>query len=902
MLARLWWKEYRIFGPVWLIMVAAAVGLQWFQLASGGDYVRTGALTPTALIWAVLYAFAVGAAAFAGEREAKTIDFLDALPVDRRTLWLGKSTFSMASTFGLALLLAVLAALGTRTRDPASDYGYGRVVPYFAILLFEAAAWGLFWSAVSRNTLLAGAMSVVSVGAVFLLANKMIALERANDWKIGVFHILAALLALAGSALAVAWRPRRGLPAWIDHEEGAGNRPGSIKVRCASASRSLVWQTWREGWTTGALVVLLGLVLPIAGAIMGRVADRPDDGMALFAVLASLVAGVSVFGTENASGSRPFLVQHGVAPGTVWRWKMLAWGLPMALFFALLMLSTGLIGPPLRGPQFGPSANPWSWLAVLIDAFAVGLLCGMAIRRRITAALVGVMGLLAVAPLQIGMNAWDMIPTWSLFLTPLILLAITRAWAEDWLLDRDGFRPWVRLGFLVVVPFGLLGTSYIAYRAYGVPDVGPQFDPNSMRAQAQAIPRDENAAEVYRLAVDRIQLIPYIGQSRYEPSAWSVDGVIERGWEPKSVDIVGWWRANREAIELARKASAMPRARFEDVGEMTLVSGFQDATQKLRELDLLLALDTRERQSRGDLAGVWDDILAQFRMANQVSATTPTLIQMIIAAQFHHRAVGLAFDWLGDARQTPELTRRAMADLKALPPLPNLAMSLRVESSILDRTLDLPPDELERIIHGDSHSYGYPSTLGQLAFSYLVAPPWERQRARRVCRRIVAEAIPVVSVEPYRRDPSRDDFYRIDPMLAGSSLARMLMPAIWSAAYQLDREVVGRRALEQAVAIRAWRFEHDGKDPETLGTLVPGLLDRLPLDPYSGKPFGYIRSEGQPVRAPIMSDFGPSSVLRPSRVGQRLLYSVGPDRKDDGGKAAYIFTKMNEGDYLFAVP
>ena len=891
MLARLWWKEYRLFGPVWLIMGAAAAGLQWFQLTVGGEYVRSGSLTQTALIWAVLYAFAVGAAAFAGEREAKTIDFLDALPVDRRTLWLGKSTFSMASTFGLALVLGLLAALGTRTRDPGSPYGYGTIVPFFATAMFAAAAWGLFWSSISRNTLLAGAMSVVSVGVVTLAANKMVSLDQSGEWKLAAIHLLGASVALAGSALAVAWRPRKDLQEWIAREDGVIDRPGTIVVRRASTGRSLAWQTWREGSSTGLLVVLVGLVLPVGGAMLG---ERHEEANLMFAVLASLVAGVSVFGTENASGSRPFLVQHGVAAGTVWGRKMLAWGPPVALYFALSMLSFRLIGSPFRGPQFGPAASLWDQLAPiavsLVAAFAVGVFCGMVIRRRITAALVAVMGLVAVAPLQIAMHSFAMIPAWSLFLTPLILLAITRAWAGDWLLDRGGLRPWARLGFLIVVPFGLLGTSYVAYRAYGVPDVGPRFDPASM--QSGAIPPGENAAEVYRRAVALI---------RITAATAAADEVIERGWNPKEVDIVAWVKANQPAIELARKASAMPRARFEDVERMTFGSKLDETTTKMRFLDQLLALDARERQSRGDLAGMWDDILAQFRMANQLSATTPLLMQAITAAQFHHRAVGLAFDWLGDPKQTPVLVRRALADLKDLPPPPSLAMSLRVESSMIDRTLDLPSDELSEIITmnaGGSRT----STPGQLAFNLLVAPSWERQRARRVCRRIVAELIPIVEVEPWRRDPAADRFDRIDSTFGGSMLARMLLPGFWYAVYNLDRELVGRRALEQAVAIRAWRFEHGGDDPETLEALVPGLLDRLPLDPYSGRPFGYVRSVGQPTRLPILSDFGPKSDLRPTRPGQRLLYSVGPDRKDDGGTTAYSFTKMNEGDYLFAVP
>lgn len=895
MLARLWWKEYRVFRPVWLVMILAAAGLQWLLLTRGTTDIRLEALTQTALIWPVLYAFAVGAAAFAGEREAKTIGFLDALPVDRRMLWLGKATFSLATAYGLGLVLAGLAALGTLSRDPIAS-PYGKIILTFATLTFEAAAWGLFWSAISRNTLLAGAMAVVSVAVVALTSNRMVPIAAADEWKMTAIHLFDAVAALAGSAVVVAWRPHEVADRWADRWGRSADRPATIAVRRASAGRGLVWQTWREGWTTVVLVVLVGLVLPVGFAFLG---EQSEGGFLTFAVVASLVAGVSVFGTENASGSRPFLVQHGVAPGMVWGRKMMTWG---AVFVALALLSCMLLGSSFPGPQFARSRGPWDQLApfaaALFDAFAVGVFCGMTIRRRITAGLVSVMGLLAVAPLQIGMQSFDMIPPWSLFLTPLILLAITRAWAGDWLLDRDGFRPWVRLGLLTVVPFGLLGGSYVAYRAYGVPDVGPQFDPSSVRARA--IPPDRDAVTLYRGANSVIH--PWGGPAGpFEGNSASFGEIIGRGWDPKETGIVGWWDRNRAAIDLARRASALPAGPFAPAGRMTFATGHDGTIENFRWLGWLLALDARERQSRGDLAGMWDDILALFRMANQVSATTPTLIQMLIAAQVHHQAVGLAFDWLGDPRQVPDLTRRALADLKALPPLPSLAESLRVESSIIDRTLDLPPDELGRVLNSTSgDNRGTP--FWQFVFAQVVAPSWERQRARRVCRRIVAQAIPQVELEPWRRDPSHDVFERSDRTFGGSMLVRMFFPNVWSGVYQVDRETVGRRALVQAVAIRVWRLDHGENDNETLEALVPGLLDRLPLDPYSGRPFGYVKSAGQSVRPPIASDFGPPSSLRPTRPGQWLLYSVGPDKRDDGGKAAYSYTKMNEGDYLFAVP
>jgi hypothetical protein len=493
------------------------------------------------------------------------------------------------------------------------------------------------------------------------------------------------------------------------------------------------------------------------------------------------------------------------------------------------------------------------------------------------------------------------IPAWSLGLVPLILVAISRAWVGDWLLQREGARPWVRLGLLIVVPFGLLFAAFVTYRAFGVRDVGPQFDEALLRTSI--IPPDQDAAEVYRRASRQIVASEGAYSSNNGASWAALDEVIENGWDPNQAQIVDYWKRNESVIEMARKASTMPLARLVTPGPMTENSKEWEAIRGIRMLGQLVALDAREclRPSRGDLSGAWGDILALFRMADQLATSTPSLTQMNLAIQLHHQAIALAFDWLADARQSPETIRRALADLKAMPPLPNLAEAMRVESFIIERTLDQSGDDLAHLLlpgQGDAR----PSPLWYLHFARVVAAPWERQRARRICRRIVAELIPITGVEPWNRAARTDLIPWADPDFLGSTLTRRLLPSFEAALQSLDRELTSRKALEQATALVAWKLDHAGEYPETLQALVPGLLDRLPLDPFSGRPFGYVRSEGDTVASPV------SETPCPVTKGQRLLYSVGPDRKDDGGKASsdiykqMFFRGWTIGDYVYVIP
>ena len=83
------------------------------------------------------------------------------------------------------------------------------------------------------------------------------------------------------------------------------------------------------------------------------------------------------------------------------------------------------------------------------------------------------------------------------------------------------------------------------------------------------------------------------------------------------------------------------------------------------------------------------------------------------------------------------------------------------------------------------------------------------------------------------------------------------------AAFFIRREMQGAAWMElaaAALAVERYRLAR-GSLPETLGQLVPGYLAAVPIDPFDGLPLRFQRTD------------------RGSAV-----YSVGEDRKDDGGK------------------
>ena len=227
MLARLWWKEARTLWPLWAAVLAMAVAVAGLFVRHDRGGVRAGALPPALIALTLLYAFAVGSTAFAGEREGKTLSFLDTLPVGRRALWGGKASFALLSLIALTLTCAGLAlAVSALTRqlgptvaaatpsdlfslDQPAGWRVGRLIAF----LLAALAWSLFWSALRENVLSVAVLAMLSVAAVELAWSALGGVARAEL----VPPAWALRLAAAGAATIASWTimtrsPRPGRP------------------------------------------------------------------------------------------------------------------------------------------------------------------------------------------------------------------------------------------------------------------------------------------------------------------------------------------------------------------------------------------------------------------------------------------------------------------------------------------------------------------------------------------------------------------------------------------------------------------------------------------------------------------------------------------------------------------
>jgi hypothetical protein len=100
----------------------------------------------------------------------------------------------------------------------------------------------------------------------------------------------------------------------------------------------------------------------------------------------------------------------------------------------------------------------------------------------------------------------------------------------------------------------------------------------------------------------------------------------------------------------------------------------------------------------------------------------------------------------------------------------------------------------------------------------------------------------------------------LGPPSPGNMLARLLVPAVKKASDKASAAQAGMDVVRTAIALERFKLAH-GKYPASLDELVPALMPRVPLDPFSRKLLVY----------------------RATSDGRFLVYSLGPNGSDDHG-------------------
>lgn len=912
------WKELREQRSIWLAMVGAAwlalVGLP-ITLDFVGITLQNGlreylVTTLAVLVWT--YGLVCGGMLLAGERESGSIHFLDNLPGLRLRLWRSKAVSGLllvASQVAAVAGLAIAYSLPANVQEIAGGVG---VLLAVGLLGY---GWGLLVSSNGSNVLTSVALAIfyqpvaaLFVYAIVYVAAVMLALFTHHNRHsleplviASVTSVLLILLPLVGSALVFSATDRDRLrsPAHRSvRREKTVQRPNN---------RVVLWLTYSQSRR-----LMIGLV--ICSAIGGFV--LLGAGLALWVfgtLLLGVVCGVTVFMDEQTSGSFRFLGDQRLPLGRIW-WVKVGYHFLLACAAALILLLPALFRETPNALERDPLNGNYSFLGGvfrsdllrslipptiglglwLFYGFSIGHLCGLLFRRSLIAFVVALMMAAMATSVWLPSMLGGGLHGWQVWGVPVLLMVLARLLMHPWSSDRL-LTPG-SIGRIVAVL--LLCLLWIAgslwFRVIEVPDVPDRWNMAEFVASLPT-PEENKAGQRIRsaaAAVDSWQkqharlkpTKPLFPGEALHPNTQFTDQlgeVLSRGWPSGKPELDAWLDrifAAKWPQELA-PVPGLPLGMMTDPRNETFRT-FQTNFLSARSLCALLAVRGLQLQERGDSRAFVTNLrigLAVSRNLRHNAIVLSDLVGWVTEADLlrgvERWLERLDGDQKAELRQVRDLLLHHEAELSD-----EETQTLKAEYLLAKNSLDLP----ELFYDGyRAQDIDMIRLAGQV--------PWERQRQLRILRACF-EGTPQELYMAQRASPPE--------------LARALGDQSHLTA---SRKVEQARlhAAQLEVALRLYQAE-TGKPATSLAVLTPKYLPHIPADPFDGRPFRYRLSKDERL-AWVTDTQGFVPQQRKDRLvppGQGILWSIGADGKDDGGRRQALVPVNREPgeDLIFLVP
>jgi hypothetical protein len=387
----------------------------------------------------------------------------------------------------------------------------------------------------------------------------------------------------------------------------------------------------------------------------------------------------------------------------------------------------------------------------------------------------------------------------------------------------------------------------------------PDWRFEDMQARREEVPDDENGATLVLAARAKM---PANWLAPTTPGLPTVDMRLvdlpppQRPGEADLKDLRDELKKDEtsDAIDIARRLADRPRGRYDIVWTKDLVGTLVPHVQQVREVTQLLALDARLRALDGDTEGALRSCRAALN-AGRSLGDEPLPISQLIRAACDRQALRALEQTLAlgevSAKSLEDLQRQLAKEAEE----PLALTAVRADRVSMYQCLDAM-----RTGHFDRAAYGLkPSYLGSTGDDLL-----DRGKARAAQAAYLRYHNQVVeAVKQLPEAPQQDALKDIhEPNVALPKLLEALTrggewPRMVNAFHQARAEL---RSAAAALAAERYRLAR-GRWPKSLDDLVPDYLPAVPSDPFDGQPL---------------------------RLGHRpdglVVYSIGPDKTDDGGK------------------
>ena len=434
--------------------------------------------------------------------------------------------------------------------------------------------------------------------------------------------------------------------------------------------------------------------------------------------------------------------------------------------------------------------------------------------------------------------------------------------------------PWVIAGVIVLLMLAfvayrgallvLLKNEKAALRKKGYPVTLKELDESYTR-----VPRDENAALVYQEAFKaRVQpakeaeaLLPIVGEAEEPPIGEGLSGEALAAARQHLSD-------NQRTLKLLHEAAGMDRSRYPVDFTQGLATPMVHGS-KLRHAARLLRLEAVVHATDGESGQAAQSIIDILQSAGSLK-NEPSLISQFVR-------MACQFEAIESFRQTAALTRMSRGELKRLAKAFKRAQDGAGRSMkrgmVASVTTILSIDDKD--LRGFVGSGGLRSTTaGHLEGAWHITSflLYELSGLADMDRMEIAGYVERVG-GIFDRPPSgrlaaaRSIEKNLRPSgtsAIGSSLhvlRGLALPAMSQTVEAHLQSLARLRSARGATAVERFRLDH-GRLPKDLSELTSDYLDSVPTDPFDVKPLRYRATEKGYV-----------------------IYSVGEDGKDDGGKS-----------------
>jgi hypothetical protein len=371
------------------------------------------------------------------------------------------------------------------------------------------------------------------------------------------------------------------------------------------------------------------------------------------------------------------------------------------------------------------------------------------------------------------------------------------------------------------------------------------------------------------------------------------EAIMGKGQEkPAWPETVKWLDQHAVDIEVARQAGGKPAmglvlgpggpADDPVLGLHVASPGYRESLfgillphlRCLRVMALVLSLDAKLAAERGEPARVEADLMSMAGLSRQLRNADGLLVTQLVALGVRNQALSRLRSILLDQSgviMDGQLIRLAHA-----------FSGPRVAADLIDLKAERESfaDIVQRSYTDDGHGDGHMTLTGLRYMARFMegAIPAHVEAASTVSVFAISRA---EVVRQYARlmDQNESNFRRpirqADINEVGSQINAMrdfpielirfgvaadFLPALSAAQMSCERYLGERDGLLVGIALELYRRQH-GHYPASLSELTPGLLPAIPADRVTGDPVKYKLIDGKPV-----------------------VYSVGADRIDDGGR------------------